>query len=107
MESEGKDGAAPRGAAGEAGASRAAKPAPGTQRGAALSRLVASSTAASSGKPASASRPASRLPVAVLTQPIMAGPQKPPDRPMVLISAITPAASAPLMKFEGIAQNTV
>ncbi len=34
MESEGKDGAAPRGAAGEAGASRAAKPAPGTQRGA-------------------------------------------------------------------------
>ncbi len=37
------------------------------------------------------------LPVAVLAQPMMAGPQKPPDSPMVLISAMPPAAAGPLI----------
>ena len=40
-------------------------------------------------------------------QPIAAGPQKPPDNPIVLISAMPPAAAGPVMYSAGIAQNTV
>jgi hypothetical protein len=64
-------------------------------------------SAAASGIAAMISTPGWRLPVAVLAQPMMAGPQKPPDRPMVLISAMPPAAAGPLRYSDGMAQNTV
>lgn|GEM_PF-3522710 len=53
------------------------------------------------------SRPPLVLPVADFTQPSAAGPQKPPDRPIVLMSAMPPAAAGPAMVSDGIAQNTV
>ncbi|MNN75483.1 hypothetical protein D3C81_1917890 [compost metagenome] len=61
------------------------------------SLLVMTIRAARTGRQAMTSTPRCRLPVAVLAQPMMAGPQKPPDSPMVLISAMPPAAAGPLI----------
>src|SRR3954454_20785123 len=52
-------------------------------------------------------RPICMLPVHVLVQPNTAGPQKPPDKPTVLINAMPPAAAVPSTSCDGIAQNTV
>ncbi|KVG30035.1 hypothetical protein BGV70_24690 [Burkholderia ubonensis] len=53
------------------------------------------------------SRLARKLPVDVRSQPIAAGLEKPPSAPIVLISAMPPAAAGPFRQADGMAQNTV
>jgi hypothetical protein len=71
-------------------------------------RLLARiSTHESAAMPAIRSSPPFVLPVAAFTQPSAAGPQKPPESPIVLMNAMPPAAAGPAMVSDGIAQKTV
>ncbi|MCY1221005.1 hypothetical protein D9M72_330440 [compost metagenome] len=47
------------------------------------------------------------VPVTDFDQPMMLGPKKPPDRPIVLIRAMAPARALPLMYAGGTAQKTM
>ena len=56
-------------------------------------RLTSSSRAPATSRAEIAYRPPASEPVDSLTQPMMDGLRKPPNRPMLLISAMPPAAS--------------